>query len=242
MPPVTTPVATWLASRAMARCASTTATAAAPDAAAMALPPMTARVLLPQLLRSNAAVSTAVFVGDIGCQASEGRLHSDGTGWDSARTLRMVTAAFIATGPLSFMWNQFLERRLPGREMRQVFRKMLANGLFAPVQITTSFTVITLLSGRSLQDAQRKVRQDLPFTFAIGSGYWPLVGFVQFRFVPLQYRPFVGSAAGAVYNVFFSSMANRPVGAATLSSTDTAVAAPPSRKTKEPPSLPPSPV
>ena len=179
----------------------------------MALPPLTVRALLPQLLQSNAAVVTAVTVGDVGCQALEGRLGADGVGWDSARTGRMAIAAFFVTGPLSFAWNQFLERRLPGRDLRQVFRKMLANGLFAPIQIATSFTTITLLSGRTVQDAQRKVRQDLPLTFMVGTAYWPGIGFLQFRFVPLQYRPVVGSVAGAVYNMFFSSMANRPVDA-----------------------------
>jgi len=180
-------------------------------AAARSLPPFTFRNIFPQFVGSTAAVTAAVTVGDVGCQFFERRLTEHGAGWDWHRTVRMATAACIATGPLGFFWNQFLERQLPGRELRQVFRKMLANGLFAPVQIAASFTVITLLSGRTMADARAKVKQDLAVTFLVGSTYWPFVGFVQFRFVPLLYRPAVGSVAGAVYQMFFSGMANRPV-------------------------------
>jgi len=187
-------------------------------AAARSLPPFTFRNIFPQFIGSTAAVTAAVTVGDVGCQFFEQRLTEHGAGWDRHRTARMATAACIATGPLGFFWNQFLERQLPGRELRQVFRKMLANGLFAPVQIAASFTVITLLSGRTMADARAKVKQDLAVTFLVGSTYWPFIGFIQFRFVPLLYRPAVGSVAGAVYQMFFSGMANRPV----LSSTDVA--------------------
>jgi hypothetical protein len=114
----------------------------------------------------------------------------------------------VLVAPVSFVWNNFLERAIPGTALRAVLSKVLANGatlrphllpgvsrrrartgLFAPVQISLSFTTITLLSGKTLVDARRKVQHDLPVTFAVGGMYWPVVGFIQFRFVPVRPLP-----------------------------------------------------
>jgi len=72
------------------------------------------------------------------------------------------------------------------------------------------FTSVILLSGHTLREAKRKVKNDMPKTFIAGSCYWPIVSFMTFRFVPLDYRPMVGSLAGAAWNVYVSSAANNP--------------------------------
>jgi len=48
---------------------------------------------------------------------------------------------------------------------------------------------------------------------------------MQFRYVPLSYRPLVGAGAGVLYQTFFSNMANRAVvvPAAVASQADEAV-------------------
>ena len=50
----------------------------------------------------------------------------------------------------------------------------------------------------------------MPKTFAVGSCYWPFVSFINFRFIPLDYRPIVGSIAGALWNIYISSAGNNP--------------------------------
>lgn len=50
----------------------------------------------------------------------------------------------------------------------------------------------------------------MPKTFAVGSCYWPLVSFVNFRYIPLDYRPIVGSLAGTLWNIYISSAGNNP--------------------------------
>jgi hypothetical protein len=72
------------------------------------------------------------------------------------------------------------------------------------------FTSVILLNGHSLREVRRKVKNDLPKTFLAGSCYWPFVSFLNFRFIPLDYRPIVGSIAGALWNVYVSSAANNP--------------------------------
>jgi protein Mpv17 len=86
---------------------------------------------------------------------------------------------------------------------------MATNTLMAPIGISLVFTSITLLKGQSVSQAQEKVSKDMPRTFLAGSCYWPFVSFINFRFVPLDSRPFVGSVAGTVWNIYISSVANK---------------------------------
>ena len=86
---------------------------------------------------------------------------------------------------------------------------MLTNSLLAPIGISLVFTSVTLLKGQSLREAKTKVKNDMPKTFLAGTCYWPFVSFINFRFIPLDYRPFVGSLAGAIWNIYISSVANK---------------------------------
>lgn len=88
-------------------------------------------------------------------------------------------------------------------------KKMATNILMAPIGISLVFTSITLLKGQSFAQAQEKVAKDLPGTFLAGSCYWPFVSYINFRFVPLNFRPFLASMAGTVWNIYISSVANK---------------------------------
>ncbi|CAF1626519.1 unnamed protein product [Didymodactylos carnosus] len=72
------------------------------------------------------------------------------------------------------------------------------------------FTSVVLLNGHSLREVKRKVKNDMPRTFIAESCYWPIVSFLNFRFIPLDYRPMVGRLAGAIWNVYVSSATNNP--------------------------------
>jgi hypothetical protein len=72
------------------------------------------------------------------------------------------------------------------------------------------FTSVILLSGHTMREVKRKMKNDLPRTFITGSFYWPFISFLNFRFIPLDYRPIASSLAGALWNVYVSSQANNP--------------------------------
>lgn len=50
----------------------------------------------------------------------------------------------------------------------------------------------------------------MPKTFVVGSCYWPLVSIINFRFIPLNHRPIVGSIAGTLWSIYISSAGNNP--------------------------------
>lgn len=97
-----------------------------------------------------------------------------------------------------------------GKQGIQIAKKILTNTLLAPLNISLVFTAIILLQGHSLRTAKTKIKNDMPKTFVVGSCYWPFVSFINFRFIPLDYRPIVGSLAGALWNIYVSSAANNP--------------------------------
>lgn len=156
-------------------------------------------------LRTSVAVGTAMVVGDVACQ------NIAGTPYDAPRTLRMgITGAFVSA-PVGHKWMHVLEGWFPGKSMRAVLCKVAGNAAFSPVGISLAFTSLTLLEGKTLSHAKAKIKADLPITFMTGACYWPFVSFLSFRYVPLDYRAITGSIAGAIWNTYLSSQANRPV-------------------------------
>ena len=84
--------------------------------------------------------------------------------------------------------------------------------MIAPVGIVLIFTSVILLKGLPLHEAEIKIKKDMPKTFVPGTCYWGFVSFLNFRFIPLDYRPFIGSLAGAIWNIYISSIANKTTG------------------------------
>lgn len=168
------------------------------------------------------AIGTSVTTGDLICQYLESRkvdtndktraasTSSMLSWWDSERSRVMGTTAVLVSTPWSFTFAHLLERLFPGNQGSQILKKILTNSLLSPINISLVFTSIILLQGHSLRVAGRKIRNDMPKTFAVGSCYWPFVSYFNFRFMPVDYRPIVGSLAGAVWNIYMSSAGNNP--------------------------------
>ncbi|CAF0846171.1 unnamed protein product [Adineta steineri] len=178
------------------------------------------RRLIKPYLFSTLAIGTSVTLGDFICQYLERHKHrkedviprtslsSALPWWNSERSLIMCTSAVVVSTPWNFTIQRTVERLFPGKQSKQIAKKMLTNILLAPIGISLMFTTITLLKGQSIGEAKIKVKTDMPKTFLTGSCYWPFVSFINFRFVPLDYRPFLGSLAGAIWNIYISSVAN----------------------------------
>ncbi|CAF1378769.1 unnamed protein product [Adineta ricciae] len=176
------------------------------------------RRLVKPYIYSTLAISASVTVGDFICQYLQ-RHHQHAKPscppptflpwWDRRRSAVMCTTAVLVSTPWNFTISRTIERIFPGKQIAQIGKKMLINILVAPIGISLVFTSVTLLKGQTISDAKKKVKEDMPKTYLAGSCYWPFVSFVNFRFIPLDYRPFVASLAGAIWNIYISSVANK---------------------------------
>ncbi|UJR29475.1 hypothetical protein I4U23_010687 [Adineta vaga] len=184
------------------------------------------RSLIKPYLIATVAIGTSVTTGDLICQYIESHKKnrkgvititpsspsssSPLSWWDRKRSRVMCTAAVFVSTPWSFTLSRIVERLFPGTQNIQIVKKILTNTLFAPIGISLMFTSVILLNGHTFREVKRKVKNDMPKTFLAGTCYWPLVSFLNFRFIPLDYRPIAGSLAGAIWNVYVSSAANNP--------------------------------
>lgn len=122
----------------------------------------------------------------------------------------MAISSCFVSGPVGYLVQQFLEYKFPGNSRKQIGKKMLFSFFISsPVQISLAFTTITLLKGYNLNDAKTKIENDLVNTMLTGLLYWPIVSYLNFRYVSVDHRPLVGSLAGIVWNIYFSNQTNR---------------------------------
>ncbi|CAF1164140.1 unnamed protein product [Adineta ricciae] len=180
------------------------------------------RSLIKPYVITTIAIGSSVTTGDLICQYLESHKKGpDGkrlvppssstfSWWNRERSQVMGTTAVLVSTPWSFTLARIVERLFPGKQGIQIVKKILTNSLLAPINISLVFTSIILLQGHTLKVAKTKIKNDMPKTFAVGSCYWPFVSFINFRFIPLDYRPIVGSLAGALWNIYVSSAANNP--------------------------------
>jgi len=131
--------------------------------------------------------------------------------WDLKRSLIMAGTACFIGAPFSYFININLERMFPGKSFGQIFKKMMGNWVASPVMISMTFVTVSLLKGKTIEQAQNKVVADVGPTLLTGLCYWPFVGFLNFRYVPVHYRPVVGSIAGAFWAIYMSNQTNKEV-------------------------------
>jgi len=170
-------------------------------------------------MRSSVLILASTAVGDIGCQ---GILHKAEKKtntppppfmefWDKKRTAIMMINSFFIMSPIMYSIQFWLEKSFPGKELKTIGKKMAINYLIAPLVVSLTFCTVNLMKGKSLADVKDKIAQDLPSTLIAGGLYWPVVHFFNFRFMPFDYRPFISSFAGAVWNIYISNQTNKPV-------------------------------
>lgn len=108
-------------------------------------------------------------------------------------------------GPMSHGFEMQIERLVPGNASRAVAIKVVTRILVAPAFLGANFGSLALVRGR---DAVAECAGKVPAAWKTGTVFWPAFSVVQYRFVPLQYRPAVGSAVGALWSTYLSHVAH----------------------------------
>ncbi len=91
--------------------------------------------------------------------------------------------------PLTILWFAFLERTFPGDGVVVALKRLsLDQTINAVVSNVSLFVVVGLMEGKNLNEIKTKLRNELWDTLKVGWIVWPVVQFVNFGFVPLEYR------------------------------------------------------
>ncbi|CAI2168797.1 13440_t:CDS:2 [Funneliformis geosporum] len=147
--------------------------------------------------------------------------------FDFNRLGRITTYGF-SIAPIIHTWFTFLDKRFPFnndnnmrplssqklllnkknfliKQNQMVFKRVLLDQIaFAPFGLCLFFGSIGILEGRDFEGIKQKFEE--AYLPALKANYtvWPLVQFVNFKFLPLRYRvPFV-SSVGVLWTAYLS--------------------------------------
>ncbi|CAM9868679.1 unnamed protein product [Discosporangium mesarthrocarpum] len=148
-------------------------------------------------------------MGDVVCQTIEGYGTETEVEWDRQRTFRMGVTGLLVLCPMSYGWNLLAERLYPGTSFRSLAGKLGVQMVCMPPMVAGQFASLTLLDmGKGLADVRVKLEGELVPTLKVSTCFWPLVGIVSFRFIPVINRPAMNGFAGFFWNIYLSHQAN----------------------------------
>ena len=138
------------------------------------------------LLITNVGISASLsFAGDVIQQYYE-MLQDDTRNWDKGRTFRM-TIAGITVGFVCHYWYKHLEKCLPGRSLKNVFKKVTLDQLIgSPLYITVFFATTCTLEKRNFEEFKREIIQKWWRLYIAEWIIWPPAQVINFYFIHIK--------------------------------------------------------
>lgn len=134
-------------------------------------------------------------------------------------------------GPMHHYYYVYLDKIIPKVNLKTVFQKILCDQLFAsPATILCFFYGMGILESKSFSDSTAEISQKFKYVYTVSNLltlnyyfllfmllkhfflfqgdclYWPPIQFVNFYYLPTQYRVFYINAATMIFNIFLSYM------------------------------------
>ncbi|CAG9989272.1 unnamed protein product [Clonostachys byssicola] len=169
------------------------------------------------LLTQSVTAASLYAVGDVIAQGVSASAQIEKSKWDWERTLRMTAIGGFALGPTMAVWYRLLQRRIQlSTHTRSVLARVLADqAIFAPGSIVGLYYLTELLQPstgtiqKRLSAAQQSVENS--FTQVLLKNYtlWPAVSYLNFFYVPLQYRLLVSNTVAIFWSAYLSFTVNR---------------------------------
>ncbi|CAM9169623.1 unnamed protein product [Ascophyllum nodosum] len=149
---------------------------------------------------------TGFTVGDILAQ----KFISPEEEYDFARTLRLGSFGALVHGPTGHYFYGFLDSKMPGTKPMTVASKVaIDQTIWNPIFGVMFFTYLGLTEGKSFEDIQKKIKNDLA-TAVMGSWtVWIPAHTINFKFVPTSQRLLYINTIQIGYNIFLSFLGNR---------------------------------
>ncbi|CAB0036464.1 unnamed protein product [Trichogramma brassicae] len=120
---------------------------------------------------------------------------------------RNMTAVGLLQGPFHHYFYAFLEKTLPGKSTVSIFKKTLVDQTIAsPTCLGIFFFGLGLMEQKNLNDINGEVKLKLLDTWKVDCMFWPPTQFINFLFVPIQYRVIYINLMTMIYDIFLSYM------------------------------------
>ncbi|KAL7472568.1 hypothetical protein ACHAXS_012937 [Conticribra weissflogii] len=127
---------------------------------------------------------------------------------------RILTAFLVGLmffGPAANAWYSAIFHYLPSTSLVSTLQKAaLGQIFFGPAFTCVFFGAGMIEQGTfTLGNWVQKIKDDLPGAWAAGLGFWPLVDFVSYKIIPVQWIPLFVNFCSFVWTIYLSLVANR---------------------------------
>ncbi|KAK8727263.1 hypothetical protein OTU49_009790 [Cherax quadricarinatus] len=130
-------------------------------------------------------------------------------GYDWGRTGRLFLVG-LSLGPPHHIFYLWLDKVLPKRNPKVIFKKIMADQfLAAPFFAVNFFIGAGLLEGKSLSGSWQEFKAKFPTVYAFDWLIWPPTQTLNFYFVPAMYRVLYINVITVVWDVFLSYMKHK---------------------------------
>ncbi|RZC81479.1 hypothetical protein C5167_044049 [Papaver somniferum] len=123
------------------------------------------------------------------------------------RFLLLVLYGFAYSGPFTHFLHKIMDKIFKGKTGKEtVAKKVLLEQLISSPWNNILFMVYygLVVDGRSWSLVRSKVRRDYPTVQLTAWKFWPIVGWVNYQYMPLQFRVLFHNFFGACWAIFMN--------------------------------------
>lgn len=129
--------------------------------------------------------------------------------FESTRTAHMAISG-VTVGIICHFWYKMLDRRMPGRSMRVVAKKIVLDQLIcSPIYISAFFVTLGLLERKGKHEVWEEIKEKAWKLYAAEWTVWPVAQFVNFYWIPTHYRIFYDNIISLGYDVLTSKVKHK---------------------------------
>lgn len=128
-----------------------------------------------------------------------------------SRILSAFLVGLLFFGPAANAWYEMIFKVLPSTSLISTVQKAALGQIFFGPAFTCVFFAAGLIESGTftLGSWISKIKNDLPGVWASGLGYWPLVDFISYKVIPVQWIPLFVNFCSFVWTIYLSLVANR---------------------------------
>lgn len=128
---------------------------------------------------------------------------------DWSRIQTSVLVGFIYYGPSAHYWYNLMFQLFPeSTTVSTLIKTALGQVLFGPVFMCVFFGATLLQQGNlTFQNYWSKLSVDLPKAWIAGLGFWPMMSYIAYTFIPKDWIPLFSNVCTLLFNVFLSLVA-----------------------------------
>lgn len=158
------------------------------------------------LLFTNICISVSLSsVGDTLEQQYE-ILMKDLDKYNAKRTGHMALSG-ATVGVVCHYWYKFLDRRLPGRTVSIVMKKVFWDQMIcSPIVISTFFLTLGVLEKSTKEEIVREIKDKAWKLYAAEWVVWPPAQIINFYWLPNRYRVLYDNTISLGYDVYTSKV------------------------------------